>query len=347
MNGGRGENGARRRGSAGERGIWPHALAGLATGLFTVVVLNLAAAVPGYANVAEPTGSPSPTVHIVDNTGGTVTVTVSGTWDWTTLKGLDATHPCDSRFGVGWAMQWHDPNDHGYQLSTLSATVTVHVGSTGVIAANTDHKVSYDSADPCGTFTLTNSPAAGDGMVSGTWTGTHTYSSAASMPPAVCVVTFDLLANTTKTGPDPARLLFTNTDNSVADALAGGGTWDTTPGGANCTALSESTTTTTTSTTSTTTTSTIPTTTSTSTTSTSTTTTTQPSSPGQTTVPSQPTDTAGPVTSPATAVSSGSLAFTGFGPGSRLLTGAGVGLVVFGGGLLLTRRRRPLADSGT
>ncbi len=336
MNGGRGENGTPGTGPKQAPGIWPHAVAGLGAGLVTALVLGVAAEVPVYANVAEPTNSPSPSVHTVVEPDGTVTVTVSGTWEWTTLKGATASRPCDSRFGAGWAVAWHDPKDHGYQLSTLSASVTVHVGSTGVNPANTDHRVSYDTTDPCGTFTQTDSPAPGDGTVSGTWTGTHTYSSVSSMPPSVCVVTFDVTGNSTRTGPDPSRLLFTNTDNSVADALAGGGTWDTTPGGPNCLAVSATTTTTPTT----------PTTTTTTTTPTTATTTTQPvSSPSQ---PSSPPTQPGPVSpsAPATTTSA-SLAFTGVGPGLRLLAGAGVGLVVFGGGLLLTRRRRHVIASSS
>lgn len=185
---------------------------------------------PAFANVATPQSTPAPSVSTVNNSDGTVTVTVSGQWKWTTLKGPSTKFPCDHRFGVGWAMVWNDSNDSGTALTYNPGPVTVDVGSTGTDPRNTDHSVAYNHADPCGTFDQ------GSKTASGTWTGTHVYASKSVLPAETCVVTYDLTGNG-RGGPDPARLEFTNADNSVRDSLKATGTWDTTPGGANCVAL--------------------------------------------------------------------------------------------------------------
>jgi len=115
----------------------------------------LLASSAAYANVATAVTSPPPVVSVTQNADGSVAVTVDGGWTWPTLKSPSATHPCDSRYGVGWAMAWNDPDDPGTTLTYVSGKtlVRVHVGSKGVDPANTDDHVSYDHADPCGTFT--------------------------------------------------------------------------------------------------------------------------------------------------------------------------------------------------
>jgi len=228
-------NGARSF-SVRRRSTWRRWVLGGLAAVVASLAVNAAGDVAAFANVAEPVNTPVPSVSTVVNTGGTVTVHLSGTWNWTTLKNATSSDPCDSRFGVGWAMVWKDPNDKGFALSTKSATVSVNVGSKGVDLLNTDDKVTYDQQKPCGTFVETDSPSPGDGIATGTWTGTHTYSSTSSVPSSVCVVTFDITGNTSK-GPDPSRLLFNNLDNSVADAIAASGSWNTVPGGPNCIAL--------------------------------------------------------------------------------------------------------------
>jgi hypothetical protein len=212
-------------------------MGGLALSTVAAVVAGAGAA---FANVAQPQTTPAPTVSQVSNPNGTVTVGVSGTWAWTTLKDETSARPCDHRFGVGWAMVWNDPKDRGFPLSYSSGSVTVRVavGSEGSNPLNPDKSVSYDHTHPCGSFTLTNSPQPGDGTASGTWSGTHVYTDAASVPSSVCVVTYDLTGNPTGApGPDPARLRFNNDDNSVRRALLDNGAWNSSPGGPNCVTL--------------------------------------------------------------------------------------------------------------
>jgi hypothetical protein len=164
------------------------------------------------------------------NGTGTATVSASGTWSWPySSLGATSSRPCDHRFGVGWGIVWNDSADAGVALT--SNGVTLHVGSTGVNAANTDDKVTYSQTDPCGTFTETNSPKPGDGDVSGSWKATHIYASLADVPADICVVTYDLGPGTS---PAAFRLKLTYTDNSFDNAFTTGGAWNSTPGGPNC-----------------------------------------------------------------------------------------------------------------
>jgi hypothetical protein len=217
--------------------------------LVAVGAAGLADATVAAANSAVPT---TPAVlspgSVVQNANGSVTVTASGTWIWPygiesgTTEGLaaTATHPCDNRTGVGWGIVWGDPADPGYsetyttKVHTPKLSLTVHVGSLGTNPYNADDQVLYNTSAPCGTFVQTNQPGPGDGYDTGVWTATHTYASAADLPRAVCVITYDLgLAKP----PGPHRRSFENNDNSVQWGLQNGGAWDTSTMGKNCSGL--------------------------------------------------------------------------------------------------------------
>ncbi len=190
--------------------------------------------------------SPLPAQNAPGNTAfiepdGTIDVTVQGTWNWPFsglphTEGLNATlgNPCDHRAGVGWGVVWNDPNDPGnvQTYTNQRQSVTVGIGSTGIISANNDTTV-HSNLPParCGTFTQTNVPGFGDGTVSGTWSGTHVYASQASLPSQVCVVTFDLGFGKV---PAPAYVRFTNDDNSVVWSLKLNRGWTTSAAGPNC-----------------------------------------------------------------------------------------------------------------
>jgi hypothetical protein len=274
-----------------------------------VAVFSASAAM---ANAASPTASPLTTGSVVQNANGTVTVTATGMWVWTfgvesaTTAGLDATvnKPCDSRSGVGWGVVWNDPSDPGYPESYHSnarvpeVSQMVNVGSKGVNPLNGDQQVAFDSGDRCGSFVQTNVPRPGDGYDTGTWSGTHVYPNAASLPQDICVITYDLgFAKP----PGPHRINFDNNDNSVQWALFKSGVWDASTADDNCTSL-------------------------------------PPAVPAPPTPPITPPVVktvshaapapAAPVTAPATP--SGSLAFTGFGKIGELVAIVGLILVLFG-----------------
>jgi cell division septation protein DedD len=213
-------------------------------GASLVVALTSTAAT---ANSASPTSSPLVTGSVVQNADGTVTVTASGTWLWSfgvesaTTAGLDATviHPCDQRTGVGWGVVWSDPNDPGTTetYTTKRGTLlsrTVNVGSRGVNPANNDDHVMSDPSNRCGTFVQTNVPHPGDGYDTGAWRSTHVYASAAVLPTAICVITYDLGFSKP---PTSHRLSFDNNDNSVQWQLFKNGSWDNTTMGFNCSTL--------------------------------------------------------------------------------------------------------------
>ncbi len=200
-----------------------------------------------FANAASPKSSPLTSGTVVQNANGTVTVTASGTWLWAfgtesaVTAGLAATvnHPCDSRTGVGWGVVWNDPNDPGIHETYVTkhgnfVAQGVNVGSRGTNPINADSSVQYNRRDPCGHFVQTNNPRPGDGYDTGNWTSTHTYDSAASLPAAVCVITYDLGFGRP---PTPHRLNFDNNDNSVQWALFTTGTWDKSTSDDNCATL--------------------------------------------------------------------------------------------------------------
>jgi uncharacterized repeat protein (TIGR01451 family) len=151
----------------------------------------------------------------VVNPDGSITVTVQGTWAW-------STHNTDcntDRYGVGWAVDWHDANAPGNFLATLNSQDV----NVGVLADGTynsaDNLVHFLASPPrCGTF---NTPP---GYNTGTWGPiSHTY--APGTDPATispCAVTYDgHLADPKdpesglKTGDDIAGGNGHNHDNSV------------------------------------------------------------------------------------------------------------------------------------
>jgi hypothetical protein len=280
-------------------------------------LLTCLSASAAMANAASPTASPLTSGSVVQNADGTVTVTATGNWVWAfgvespTTAGLDATvnKPCDTRSGVGWGIVWSDPNDPGFAENYHSnsripqVTQMVNVGSRGANPLNGDEQVMFNARDRCGTFVQTNVPRPGDGYDTGTWSGTHTYSSAASLPTAICVITYDLGFSKP---PGPHRLSFDNNDNSVQWALFKSGTWDSSITDDNCAKL-------------------------------------PPAVPAPPTTPSPPpvvktvshTAPAPQAPSPAPVVTratspSGTLAFTGFGTIGQLLALVGVILVLLG-----------------
>ncbi|HUY22817.1 MAG TPA: hypothetical protein VMV22_10830 [Acidimicrobiales bacterium] len=204
-----------------------------------VAMLTLGASA-AFANTPNPVDSPPPTGSITMNSNGSVTLNVSGTWVWPysnsykDTQGIHAmvNHPCDRRIGGGWGITWNDPNDTGttetYTVGTLSATV--NLGSRGTDLHNTDNTVTWNHADPCGTFVETDTPVPGAGYVTGSWGGSHTYAGAASLPSQVCVVMYDLGSGG---GHHPKAKFrkFSNQDNTVAWTLVKQGSW---PGPGQC-----------------------------------------------------------------------------------------------------------------
>jgi hypothetical protein len=211
-------------------------------------LLTCLSASAAMANAASPTASPLAGGSVVQNADGTVTVNATGNWVWAfgvespTTAGLQATinKPCDTRSGVGWGIAWNDPNDPGFAENYHSngripqVTQMVNVGSRGANPLNGDGEVMFNGRARCGLFVQTNVPRPGDGYDIGTWSGTHVYASAASLPTDICVITYDLgFAKP----PGPHRLTFDNNDNSVQWALFKSGTWDSSITDGNCAKL--------------------------------------------------------------------------------------------------------------
>ncbi|MDE3085953.1 MAG: hypothetical protein KGJ77_04225 [Acidobacteriota bacterium] len=295
---------------------------GLLASVLGTLGLLIGSAPPAFANTAAPSSTGG--TEVVDASSGHVTVTVTGTWSWPyTSLHAKVKRPCDGRVGVGWSIAWQDPNDKGYRIYyPRLGKYSARLGATGSDGLNAPQQVLWDPADPCGTFTVTNVPKKHAGNVSGTWSGTHTYKSANEVPPTLCAVMFDLAF---RPGPKPSRLLVTNRDNTIHNALKHGGTYSSLPGSNGCQATSTFNVST------------------------------SPGSPPGTTPttppPTVPTSPAGPVPAtmspapPAATQPSGPLAFTGLGAGGQAVAVAGAALVLVGGLLLLAAGRRRWALS--
>lgn len=189
------------------------ALAAASLGLTAVAIGFTSGSVS--ADAADPVGT---TYEITvndndtdDTTDDTYTVTVSGTWVWT-------THDSDcniDRFATGWEVDWDDPDQPGNPIGSTGVDV-------GALAANehnpADNTVDYYAEEPrCGVY----DPDLG--YNSGTWGPiSHTYgpgTDLSSIEP--CVVTYDVhyLDSRNPDLPKPSRLIAggsgRNKDNSV------------------------------------------------------------------------------------------------------------------------------------
>jgi uncharacterized repeat protein (TIGR01451 family) len=117
----------------------------LSVGLLTVAaaliwVVAAAADAPDPVDAANKAAPPIPAAHLdsfTRNANGTVTITVSGGWLWTT-RGSSCT---DDRAGVGYAVDWNDPTQVGNDVKTITftengQTITENV-QVGAATANT------------------------------------------------------------------------------------------------------------------------------------------------------------------------------------------------------------------
>ena len=105
------------------------------------------------------------------------TVTISGTWAWT-------THHSDcntDRAGVGIAIDWNDPAQPGNVVTTLNGTLI----DVGTPSDNAVHNLSGGTGGgfTCGTFNGNFNTGAFGGM-------THTYSGA--LPSTICALSYDV-----------------------------------------------------------------------------------------------------------------------------------------------------------
>ncbi len=171
--------------------------------LFLAALVAPAARV--FADAADPI-PPATTGNYVVNGDGSITLTVQGQWQWTTHHSN-----CNlDRFGVGWAVDWHDASAPGNLITGKDANnnpIVAHVGTPS------DNAVHYAASPPyCGVYDPNVDYNSGNwGPISHTYpAGTTTFDA--------CVVTYDIhgsLAN----GPDAGFLVAGganhNDDNSV------------------------------------------------------------------------------------------------------------------------------------
>ena len=194
----------------------------MTVGLAAVVLMAFGATAASAR--PSPENPPAPTGTITVSASGAVTVNATGTWSWPvgTQKGeinASAGQQCAGKFGVGWGIVWNDPNDPGYPIKYGSVPAEL-VGSTTTTDGNAvDKSVHYDQSAHCGHF----SPAA----ITGTWTDSHVYANAASVPASICVVNYVL--KNAQAGHASQYKVNKNKRNSFHTAVSSGlgATWPT------------------------------------------------------------------------------------------------------------------------
>lgn len=162
-----------------------------------LVALGAAASTAG-ADTPDPI-LPS-NVTLVVNADGTRTLTVSGTWQWTTHR----TDCNTDRYAVGWAVDWNDPDQPGNLVGKLKKT-PIDVGAAWATARNpADNAVHYYPGPlppRCGVFGL----HGGSSYNTGSWGPiSHTYAAGTS-DIKVCVVMYDIHNASKPHGPHPKK----------------------------------------------------------------------------------------------------------------------------------------------
>ena len=116
------------------------------------------------------------------------TVTISGTWAWTTHHS-DCTK---DRAGVGIAIDWNDPNAPGNHVTTLNG-VSIDVGTPSDNAVHTTSGGTGLTGFTCGTFNGSYNTGTFSGQI-------HTYSGA--LPSTVCALAYDVHGKNGTAGGD-------------------------------------------------------------------------------------------------------------------------------------------------
>jgi len=170
-----------------------------------VAIVSVAALALGAFGVAAPAGAnaPNPNADIsatgTVNPDGTVTVNLSGTWQW---PGQD----CEGRYGEGWAVDWWgisgsatpSPN---FTLTNVSLVPGPNQKTTGSESAAGAIPIKGDGYFHVGTMyndetvnsasTCQDVSIGGKAGSQGSWSATATYPNASLIPPNICVNGYD------------------------------------------------------------------------------------------------------------------------------------------------------------
>jgi hypothetical protein len=159
--------------------------------LLALTCIGVVLVLMGVRAVGSAADTPDPIVplnaSVVVNPDGSKTVSVDGSWQWTTHR----TDCNTDRFAVGWAVDWNDPAQPGNVVGTVN-NVTVDVGAAAANAYNpADNAVHYYPGPVparCGVF----GPHGATSYNTGNWGPVvHTYGADAT-DIEVCVVMYDI-----------------------------------------------------------------------------------------------------------------------------------------------------------
>lgn len=159
------------------------------------------------ANAANPGPNTGGTATV--NGNGSVTVALSGTWDW-------PNQPCSGRYGEGFAVDWWGMSasstpTNNFQLTNATEVTTPGTTTTGntvsfagsipVSGGEYFHVGQYysgetvNSSSTCTDTTTTTSggggPGGGSVTSSGNWTASATYPAISDLPAQICVNIYD------------------------------------------------------------------------------------------------------------------------------------------------------------
>lgn len=179
-----------------------------------VAVVDVAIAVPAFANAANPNPDTIGTTTV--NPDGTVTANVSGTWSWPGQN-------CEGRYGEGYAIDWWGVSSsqtpspsfsltNATEVATPGSTTTGTISPAGAIAIGNGpnpsggyfHVAQYyagevvNSPSTCTDTTINGQPGS-----EGAWSATATYPNAADVPAAVCVNMYDEHGNEGQSSGNP------------------------------------------------------------------------------------------------------------------------------------------------
>jgi hypothetical protein len=156
--------------------------------VLTVLLIVLGGLVLGVAGAGADAADPivaSTTGNVVTNSDGSRTVTVQGSWQWTTHRS-DCSQ--DKR-AVGYAVDWNDPTQPGNVVTTLN-------GQTIAVGTPTDNLV--HATPPANDSSSTTAWHGGCGAFGGQFnTGvwgpiSHTYAASYTGPITICALMYDV-----------------------------------------------------------------------------------------------------------------------------------------------------------
>jgi hypothetical protein len=175
-----------------------------AVAMSVVGLTMVAVSANGLTGAAANAANPLPTTQAQGtlNADGSVTVVMSGTWEWPANGAQD----CAGRYGEGFAVDWWGIASGALPANNFTLTHASEVTAPGTIGSGSItaggslptpsgsyfHMAPlYSSETVNGPTTCTDVTVSGKATSTGPWSATATYPNVASIPPEICVNVYD------------------------------------------------------------------------------------------------------------------------------------------------------------